>query len=348
MKILIVTQKVDKDDDVLGFFHRWLEEFAKLTTALTVISLEQGAYSLPPHVKVFSLGKERGKSKIKYIFNFYKYIWQERKSYNMVFVHMNPIYIVLGGIFWKLMGKKIALWYTHRQVDMKLRLAAWGADIIFSSAKESFRLPSKKLHIVGHGIDTEVFAPREKAPHEIFSILHVGRITKIKNCDILIKAAALVAKKTQKPFKITFIGKTAQPEDVAYEQELKKLITDLGVRHQVEFVGSIPNRSLPHEYHEADITVNLTPTGGIDKAVLESFSTGTPALVTNEAFAEFLGDDKQLLVKYQDPEDLADKITALMNHDTSALTTRLGEKVRQKYSVTKLIPTLINEMKSLL
>ena len=28
MKILIVTQKVDQNDDVLGFFHRWLEVFA--------------------------------------------------------------------------------------------------------------------------------------------------------------------------------------------------------------------------------------------------------------------------------------------------------------------------------
>jgi len=29
MKLLILTQKVDIDDDVLGFFHGWLEEFAK-------------------------------------------------------------------------------------------------------------------------------------------------------------------------------------------------------------------------------------------------------------------------------------------------------------------------------
>jgi len=29
MKLLIITQKVDIDDDNLGFFHRWLEKFSE-------------------------------------------------------------------------------------------------------------------------------------------------------------------------------------------------------------------------------------------------------------------------------------------------------------------------------
>ena len=72
MKLLIVTQKVDKNDPILGFFHRWIEEFARHVEFVTVICLGVGEYSLPVNVKVLSLGKEKKKSRLKYIFMFYK------------------------------------------------------------------------------------------------------------------------------------------------------------------------------------------------------------------------------------------------------------------------------------
>src|ERR1700733_6884068 len=115
MKLLILTQKIDKDDGVLGFFHGWVKEFSSHFDQVTVICLGKGEYSLPPNVQVFSLGKEKesGGSKLFYIFNFYKYIWQERNNYDAVFVHMNQEYVLLGGLFWKLLGKKVFLWRNH-------------------------------------------------------------------------------------------------------------------------------------------------------------------------------------------------------------------------------------------
>src|SRR5581483_12297211 len=89
MKLLILTQKVDKNDPVLGFFHGWLREFANHFEFITVIALGVGEYELPQNVRVLSLGKESGVSKLKYLSRFYKYIWQERKNYEKVFVHMN-------------------------------------------------------------------------------------------------------------------------------------------------------------------------------------------------------------------------------------------------------------------
>ena len=75
MKLLILTQKVDKNDTTLGFFHRWIEEFSKNYEKIIVICLYKGEYNLPQNVEVYSLGKERGVSKIGYVLNFYKYIY---------------------------------------------------------------------------------------------------------------------------------------------------------------------------------------------------------------------------------------------------------------------------------
>ena len=130
MKLLIITQKVDDHDDVLGFFVRWIEEFAKHAEKVTVICLQKGEYNLPHNVSVLSLGKETGKSRFTYFVRFFRYIWKLRSDYDTVFVHMNPIYVLLGGVFWKLWFKKIALWYTHKRVDLKLRIAEKLSDII--------------------------------------------------------------------------------------------------------------------------------------------------------------------------------------------------------------------------
>src|SRR3989344_1150879 len=105
MKLLIITQKVDKNDDLLGFFHSWVSELSEHFDDVFVISLGVGEYHLPNNVKVFSLGKPaNGRSasggesllrRFNYIVRFYKYIWRERKNYDAVLAHMNPIYIVL-------------------------------------------------------------------------------------------------------------------------------------------------------------------------------------------------------------------------------------------------------------
>ena len=102
MRLLIITQKVDKKDSILGFFHDWLLEFSKHQEKIIVLCLEKGDYKLPSNVSVFSLGKERSISKIRMLFNFYRLISSKRKDYDKVFVHMNPIYIVLGGLIWKI------------------------------------------------------------------------------------------------------------------------------------------------------------------------------------------------------------------------------------------------------
>ena len=65
MKLLIVTQKVDQNDSVLGFFHKWIIQFAGHFETVTVVCLEKGNYDLPKNVRVLSLGKEQGEKNRK-------------------------------------------------------------------------------------------------------------------------------------------------------------------------------------------------------------------------------------------------------------------------------------------
>lgn len=335
MKLLIITQKVDRDDDWLGFFHRWLEEFAKHCEKLTVVALAVGFYDLPANVTVKSLGKPA--PRFLYLSRLFKYLWQSKNDYDRVFVHMNPIYIVLAGWWWKITGKKIALWYTHRQVDWSLRIAEKFADVIFTAAAESFRWPSRKLKIVGHGIDLSQFKPEFRKTNDIFTIIHVGRLTPIKNCDTLIKAAARL-KDQNHLLQLVFIGGTATAKDRDYEDYLKKLVIEKKLIGQVEFVGSVPNREIAAWYGRADLSVNLTPTGGIDKAVLESMAAGTVVLSSNQAFINYFGPySDQLLFNERDDAQLADRIQNLMAIDRTEIAAYLTAVAAKTAGVENLI-----------
>lgn len=62
-------------------------------------------------------------SRLTYARRFRALIKNYVREYDEVFVHMNPEYIVLGGLFWRMHGKRIVLWYVHKSVTMWLRLA---------------------------------------------------------------------------------------------------------------------------------------------------------------------------------------------------------------------------------
>ncbi|MBI2482122.1 MAG: glycosyltransferase family 4 protein [Candidatus Vogelbacteria bacterium] len=342
MKLLVITQTVDLNDDVLGSFHVWLKELAKNCDSLLVICLRRGQFDLPANVKVLSLGKESGYSRLKYLKRFFKYLWQYRHDYDRVFVHMNPIYIILAGWWWRLSDKSVALWYTHRQVDLKLRIAAYFSNIIFTAAPESFRLKSKKIKVVGHGIDVESFKCGTPKSNQVFTILHIGRLTPIKNCDTLIIAAGFLKTILNQPFKVVFVGAAVTTSDQVYAGQLREQVKILGLEDIISFVGSVPNRLICDYYCQADLTVNLTPTGGIDKAVLESMAAGLPVLTSNQAFRDYFGIyADRLIFTLRDAKDLADKISTVIISDRAPIANYLQQVVKERSDVSSLINKII-------
>src|SRR3989338_7521502 len=180
MKLLVITQKVDKNDPVLGFFHRWLEEFAKHYESIIVICLEKGAYDLPNNVKVLSLGKEDDGSRSEYILKFYKYIWEERENYDAVFVHMNQEYVILAGDLWRLLGKKIYLWRNHAKGNILTDLSVLLSNKVFCTSPQAFTARFKKTEIMPIGVDTEFFKHDPNVVRGKNSALFLGRISPVK------------------------------------------------------------------------------------------------------------------------------------------------------------------------
>ena len=298
MKLLIITQKVNINDDDLGFFHEWILEFSKHYNKVTVICLEKGEYKLPENVKVLSLGKEKRIGRIRYLINFYKYIWQERKNYDVVFVHMNKEYVLLGGIVWKIFKKKIYLWYTHKQVSFGLKIAEKIVDKIFTASKKSFRLESKKIEVLGHGIDVEKFLDPNliiKKDDSIYNIITVGRISPSKDYETLIKAAEIL-KKTNINFFINIIGGVGTPEQKVYLDNLKQQVKEKNLGEIINFEGPIPSKDRFRYFRSGDLFVHMSLTGSLDKVILEAMVSGLPVISCNDASYELLSKFKNDLL----------------------------------------------------
>ena len=195
LNLLIITQKVDKNDPILGFFHRWIEEFAKHCAQVSVICLQEGEHTLPANVSVYSLGKEKHIGKLTQLIRLYSYILTHRKEYDAVFVHMNPEYLVLAGVFFRLLGKKVGLWYAHGAVSLYLRVGIFFSHIVFTSTDEGLRVYTKKKCVMGQGIDTNHFNKKEIQKDTILRLITVGRLSPSKNIETLLKACARLSQK---------------------------------------------------------------------------------------------------------------------------------------------------------
>jgi len=318
MKLLILTQKVDINDDVLGFFHGWIREFAKHCEKITVICLQKGEYDLSENVKVFSLGKEEylGHSGVirKFVsfYRFYKYIWQERKNYEVVFVHMNQEYVLLGGLFWRLMGKKVMLWRNHPAGSFMARIAVLLSDKVFCTSKQSFTARFKKTEIMPVGIDTELFRRKPKIERDEKLILFLGRMSRIKKPDLLINALDILNKQNV-DFKALFVGDPLTEVDRKYYKELNTLVSECGLEEKVNFSGAIANTKTVDYYNMCGLFVNLTPSGSMDKTIFEAMSCGCLVLVSNRYFTEVLSEN--FLFRENDVNDLADKLARLLDMD---------------------------------
>jgi len=349
MKLLIITQKVDINDDNLGFFHSWLQKFSERLDEVYVICLWKGEFRLPDNVHVLSMGKERGVSRMGQLFLLQRYLLQTLPKVGGVFVHMCPIYAIASFPLSKLFRRKIVLWFLHRNISWKLRLSEKLVDEIVTASEESFQMKSKnKVKIIRHGIDVDLFKPPVSVKrHEKFVVLSVGRISPIKNQDILIIAAdILINKKGLKDIIIKFIGTPIEKKEEEYLKKLKGLVNESGLKDYVDFLGGKPHQKIIDFYQTSDVLVNLSPTGGMDKVVLEAMACEKPVLVCNNTFKNDINiyTDK-LIFKEDDPEDLADKIVALRGLADPSIGPHLREVVVERHNLNNLIGKIINEFK---
>lgn len=351
MKLLIITQKVALNDDNLGFFHRWVEKFSEKLDEVYVICLWQGKTNLAQNVRVYSLGKEKGFSKIRQLLRFQKNLIQIFPKVDGVFVHMCPIYVIFSFPLAKIFNKKIILWYAHAKTHFLAKIAENLVAKILTPSQDSFLYKKRKVMVTGHGVDTEIFKPKrdlskENLRRDNFQIFTAGRISPSKNVQTLIEAIdILVNKKGIKNIEVKIVGTALDDCGEKYLKQIKKIVQERKLQNYIDFLGGFPNRELVRFYQESDVFVNMQGSGGACKAVLEAMACGIPVVLCTPTFNDLLGNFKnEVIFKERNPQDLAEKLLNCLNFSQdkrNTLSILLRKIVVENHNLDNLVNQVI-------
>lgn len=147
----------------------------------------------------------------------------------------------------------------------------------------SFTYLNSKV-IYGSGVDLNKFNYSDPNFNSKIRFLFVGRLIPKKGIEIFIDAAKeLLKMKNDVIFEIVGYGKSN------YEKKIKKIIKDYS---QIQFLGRI-KEGIERCYKRSDALIFSSDYGeGIPNVILESFSTGRPAIVFDNDINKKLVTDK--------------------------------------------------------
>ena len=360
MKLVFVTQVLDRDDAVLGFVMRWVQGLAKEAESVRVLALEVGSLEgLPSNVDVRVIGR-RG-----YVGRYLRYRGFLKKAleegFDGLLTHMVPRYSTLAAGLARRAGAAHYLWYTHKGVDRRLLSAIEVVDGAFTASELSLRVETPKKIVTGHGIDLAHFDVSAGAALEGESddrpvrLLSVGRLTPAKDPLTTIEALALLRDRGHR-VELTWAGSTLARGDDEYETSVRKAVSGRDLTDAVKFVGAVPYPSIPAAFEAADLVINASGTGSVDKVVLESMAARRPFVSCNESIPPVLEVHDELRQRSSEftfvPHDapsLADRLEAWIQRSTSERQ-RIGgylrEIVAQHHEVDALMARIVRKMET--
>ena len=349
MRLLVITPRLDPNDDLFGHVHTWVAALARRVDRLYVVALwarGPSAEELPANVRFGSLGKGRTDDKVFWLARLQRLAGRLllRGEVDAVLAHMAPTFAVAAAPLARLAGRPLFLWYAHGHVSPMLRVAHALVDGVGTSTPEGFRIPSSKVTITGQGIDVERFTPAPSPPVGQVTLLSVGRFSPVKDVDTLLQAYARLANGNQTT-RLEVIGGVHSKQERSYLDALRMRVAQLRLGERVHFVEGLPHRNIVPSYQRATLFASCSRTGGLDKAVLEAASCGLVPIVCNTAFKEFLGPHwSELGFPVGDAAVLADRISDWLARDPGerrALGLWLRAKVSHQHSVDHLADAIL-------
>lgn len=345
MKVLILTQIMDRADATLGFFVPWVAELAQRTESMDVICLQEGDFTLPDSVRVLSLGKEsagapRPLARLVYIFNFYRHVVSLRGRYDVVLVHMNHEYVLMGGPLWALLGKRIYLWRNHYEGSFLVDIAALFCKKVFCTSRYSYTGHYKKTVFMPTGVNVESLMQDVSIVRVPRSILSLGRLSPSKRPEFLLDVYALLAKRGV-VFVATFVGGAT---DDAYQAGLEARARELGLADRVTFVGAVANTETFRYYRATEVFVNASKSGMLDKSMFKAMAAG--ALVVSSSLDLARDVSEEFVFEEGNVENLADKLEHLLSLSDTEKAARAEsfQELVRKNSLPVLMDRLVEEI----
>jgi glycosyltransferase involved in cell wall biosynthesis len=186
-------------------------------------------------------------------------------------------------------------------------------------------VPKQKIEVIYNGINIDQFKPdlSQKAEDHFIITTGASRVTHRKGLNYLFEAVAQLVPKYPNIF-LRIMGEGNARED------LEKLVLDLNLKRNIEFLGRIAREKTAPFYQEANIFVLPSLNEGMSNAMLEALATGLPLVATDTGGSKELIQEGEngFIIKMKDSADIAEKIEKLINDPE--LVKKMGEASRKK------------------
>ena len=294
-----------------------------------------------------------------------------RKMYNKVFAASSPdlVHVHVGypaGLFALYLKKRKGLEYIISEHDgiympgydnyhVPGKFEKKMVPVIYKNSKKihavsksladalvDLKLADTRPIVIPNVVNTDVFRFREKERSKTFSFIHISSLINQKNPEGMLHALSLVKKK-RNDFVLKIIGPA--------KEKFKKMVDDLSLEKEVDFMGEIPYADVAKEISNSDAMVHFTRYETFGCVIAESLCCGIPVIVSDlEVTRELVTNGLNgLLVIESDVKDLADKILHFMETRFQISSKQVAEESQQKFNydrVGKMFDALYNSVAS--
>lgn len=180
-------------------------------------------------------------------------------------------------------------------------------------------LVSTPIEVVPAGVDTSFFRPHDCVrPGPRPRLVYVGRMKRYKRVDLLLRAAALLARE-RPALEVEIIGRGN------HRPSLEALAARLGLSGRVRFAGHVGEEEKLDRLRRAHVAVYPSPKEGWGIAAVEAAACGVPVVASDSpGLRDSVRDGETgLLVPHGDVAGLAGALGRLL--DDEPLRRRLGE-----------------------
>lgn len=194
------------------------------------------------------------------------------------------------------------------------------------------------ITVLSNGVDIKRFNPKERSdsirerfcPGHKTMLLHVGRITKEKSVEVIIKAVKQMKEGGANFVLVIAGGGPALPS-------VKRMTSLLELDDCVKFAGFVPDEELPKYYASADTFVTASPVETEGIVMLEAMASGLPVVGANAgAIPEIVENGVNGYVfKPGDHSDLAKVISKAMDKNMRKRLSTNALLASKAYSIDK-------------
>jgi len=217
------------------------------------------------------------------------------------------------------------------------------------SLKKFYFINQKKINLVFHGTNTEIFKPDKKSGYFVRDkygistgskvLLIASTVSRQKGFNIALTAFKEILS-IHSNMKLLVVG------DGVYLEDLKRLADQFGIQNNVIFTGHVSNDEISGFYNASDIF--LLPTlrvEGFPRVLIEAMSCGKPVVASRiGGILSIIDDNKNgLLITPGNVSELVEKVLFLLKNEAfgSQLADNARKEVIKKFSLDKMLEKTI-------